>query len=274
MLITLWGSDIKLDDHKGWDIVKNHALKTANDFGLEAVLVKSNFREFINYRELFSLVKNSGDEWWHGFQHGIGLIGHAAPLVWNRGLKKIYIASSFTKNDHVTCASDPSIDNYVRIAGCQTIHDQYEHSRQIKVDHICEYVDKTKTPLNLRVCWITSGGVNCCKCEKCLRTMFEIFGSGHDPLNYGFNYNLSHLKKSKTRVLDGYNFINEPLWAEIKERFNSSQSLKLPKEIEWIKTLDVNRAKNSPSYRFHRHIQFIRSLPLRVIHKIIHVLKS
>lgn len=95
-------------------------------------ICKTNFRSFINERKLNCLVKNSGDGWWHGFQHGIGLLGHGAPIAYLKGLKCIYIASSYTPKDNVTCASHPSIDNCVEFCNCHIIHDQYEYSRQEK----------------------------------------------------------------------------------------------------------------------------------------------
>ena len=44
--------------------------------------------------------------------------GHAAPLAFNLKLKTVYIASSYTKDDDVTCASSPTIDNNVEYGCC------------------------------------------------------------------------------------------------------------------------------------------------------------
>ena len=78
--------------------------------------------------------KYANDDWWHGFQHGIGLIGHAAPLAYLFNIDNLYIASSYTIKDKgkVTCASDPTIDNYVKFSDCHVIHDGYEYGRQEK----------------------------------------------------------------------------------------------------------------------------------------------
>ena len=74
-MLTLWGSDIKIDDQLGWNNVRKHVDETAMMFGLEKIYIKTNFRTFINEGMLNLLVVQSGDSWWHGFQHGIGLIG-------------------------------------------------------------------------------------------------------------------------------------------------------------------------------------------------------
>lgn len=161
MLITLWGADIKLSDTEGWNRVIDHARQTALDFGTESLWIKSNFRSFLNEGELDSLVRSSGDGWWHGFQHGIGLIGHAAPLVWAKGLGTLYIAASRSAGHpgNSPCASVPAIDNNVQMSACRTVHDQYEFDRIDKIQHIVDYVTLTNLPISLRTCWLSRGGV-------------------------------------------------------------------------------------------------------------------
>ena len=200
-LITIWGADVKLDDTLGWDIVYSHTLSTASKLNLDSYVIKSNFHSILNEKTLFKrLISNSGDGWWHGFQHGIGLIGLAAPLCFSLGIHTLYIASSFTAADKgkYTCASDPTIDNFVRFSNCRICHDGYEFTRMMKIKNICEHSDRIKdfNPV-LRVCWMETGGKNCCHCEKCLRTMAALFVQGRDPKDFGFDYSDSDLKKSK-----------------------------------------------------------------------------
>ncbi len=77
----------------------------------------------------------SGDGWWHGFQHGIQVIGHAAPITCLMGKSTVYFASSFTSKEKgiITCASDPTIDNHLRFCQVKVVHDGYEFDRQDKV---------------------------------------------------------------------------------------------------------------------------------------------
>lgn len=94
-IMTIWGADIKLSDEMGWKKVWSHSLKTAASYEIEAVSIKSNFRGILNEDRLSQYVMpRTGDGWWHGFQHGIGIIGHAAPLSHELGLSKVCIASS------------------------------------------------------------------------------------------------------------------------------------------------------------------------------------
>jgi len=149
VLITLWGSDVFFDDIEGWHNVKNHVVKTAELFSLEYKFIKSNFRKFINESTLSKMVLERGSYygWWGGFHHGIGLIGHSAPLAYIYNSKTVYIASSFSVKDSekFAWASDPTIDNFVRLGGrgnTHVIHDGYEFSRQDKIRNICDFFQK------------------------------------------------------------------------------------------------------------------------------------
>lgn len=189
ILITLWGADISFEDQAGWKQVDHYIEGVACNKKLDYVSIKTSFRRFLNESALSEYVmKKTGNNWWYGFQHGIGVIGHAAPFAYQYKLKTIYIASSFTKEDRSTCASDPSIDNFVKFCGSQVVHDGFEYSRQDKVNRISDYVKRTDTPLQLRVCWESEGGSNCCHCEKCHLTILCLLAGKNDPRNFGFNY--------------------------------------------------------------------------------------
>ncbi len=189
LLITLRGSDVSLSDAQGWRRVHEHVVETAEEFDVGYASVSTGFRVFLREGVLDRKVAASGDGWWHGFQHGLGLLGHAAPLAWALGIKTCYIASSFTEADKgkVTCASDPSIDNHVRFCGARVIHDGYDSCRQDKVRRIAEYARACRTQVRLRVCWESRGGANCCRCEKCLRTMLALYAERADPNQFGFS---------------------------------------------------------------------------------------
>lgn len=190
LLITLWGSDVKVDNPDAWNRVKNANIETAHNFNVDYTFVKSTFRRFLNQKNLDKIVEQSKDAWWHGFQHGIGILSHAAPVVYALKKKTIYIASSFQAKykGKYTCASDPSIDNYVRYCGAHVVHDGYELSRYDKVDIITDYSKKSGTKINIRACWASKYGTNCCHCEKCWRTILAIYATKNDPREYGFDY--------------------------------------------------------------------------------------
>lgn len=249
ILLTLWGSDIKIDDQLGWNNVRKHVDETAMMFGLEKIYIKTNFRTFINEGMLNLLVVQSGDSWWHGFQHGIGLIGHAAPLAFNLKLKTVYIASSYTKDDDVTCASSPTIDNNVEYACCKVVHDQYEFHRQEKITHICNYIKKNHKKIVLRVCWQSSGGENCCNCEKCYRTIFGIIAEGESPSQYGFKNVENKIGTIGSRIqkrLIMNPMICIPYWQDIQDRFiENKDNIPQRSDLEWIYDFDFNKINNT-----------------------------
>jgi hypothetical protein len=189
ILVTLWGADISFEDQAGWNLVDHYIGSIASNNKLDYISIKTSFRRFLNEGALSEyVILRTGNNWWYGFQHGIGIIGHAAPAAYQAKIKTVYIASSLTREDNSTCASDPSIDNFVKFCSSQVIHDGFEYSRQDKVNRICEYTIKAKTPVQLRVCWESEGGSNCCHCEKCHLTILCLLAGKNDPREYGFHY--------------------------------------------------------------------------------------
>lgn len=244
-LITLWGSDVFLDDHTGWERVRKHLEQTSRLFETDYVAIKSSFRQFLNEGALYRRVMQSGDGWWHGFQHGIGLIGHAAPLAYALGKKTVYIASSFTaaEKGKITCASDPTIDNYVRFFGVNVVHDGYEFTRQDKIHNITQFSMQSGVKIPLRVCWESKGGSNCCNCEKCWRTILGIYAERCDPKDYGFEYeslnNLALIIKTNRKKLDVFDgAMYRPIQTKLKENYDKQSVVK---NLRWFYDVEIEK---------------------------------
>lgn len=243
-IATLCGADIKLNDNKGWNKVLNHTTETAKLYNVNSKWIKSSFRLIINEGRLSNYIySKANDGWWHGFQHGIALIGHVAPIVYTNNISKVYIASSFTirEKGKVTCASDPSIDNNVRFCGCTVKHDGYDAARQDKIEFICNYSRENKINIPLRVCWQSTGGSNCCKCEKCYRTIFGILAEKEDPRKYGFNYSDEEfndiIKDLKNKV-----FISNFRWEYIQNSFRKNYKEKeIDRSLLWFYKMDIQK---------------------------------
>lgn len=188
-LITLWGSDIKISDVQSWEKVDGFVKKSADRFGVPYVSVKTNFREIVTEWEMDPLIKDSGDGYWHGFQHGIGIASHAAPYAYAKGITTVYMASSYCERDgQYTCASHPTIEGNLKFSGAVIVHDEYEKARMDKLENISRYKTETGQNVFLRVCWEKEGGGNCSSCEKCLRTMIGLFSLGQNPMEFGFEW--------------------------------------------------------------------------------------
>ncbi len=254
-LFVVWGADIDIDESTGWNNMIKATEKTVNEFNLNYVVAKSSLRRFINTDILCEKVKASGDDWWHGFQHGLGMIGLVAPIAFKYNKENIYFASSFTAKDKgkYTCASDPTIDNFIKFCKCNVIHDGYEFCRQDKIHNIIQFCQKTNKKIELRVCWESTEGKNCCQCEKCYRTMLAIFAEGEDPKKYGFDYNKKQLRKIKYCQNDKFNYKR---YAKIQSRMREKCNINdIPKEIRWFYKIDINKLGYHPIYTFLRKVK-------------------
>ena len=242
-LITIWGADIAAENDDGWNVVKNHRDKVLDLLRLAGITIKSSFRKSINEIELSAYsLKNANDNWWHGFHHGIGMFALTAPIAYINGYSELYVASSFTAEykGQYTAASDPTIDNYVKFCGCNVVHDGYEFNRQDKIHNICKYSNEHNIKIPLRVCWESTGGSNCCRCEKCCRTMLGIYAEGHNPVNFGFNFwndSLSLLRKTLSKSSS----FGDMRYGGIQKRMRDNYSKKeIIPSLRWFYTTDVN----------------------------------
>lgn len=205
-LLTVWGADLFFKHEKAWATVKEQNERLAQAWGCDFTTISSSFRLFINYSVLDEkFAKPYQDDWWHGFQHGIGLLGLTAPLAWVRRADHIVISSSYSASDpfFTRCASDPSIDAALRFFGATCRHFDYTVTRQNKVAFICGEAEAFSRSLPLRVCWETATGSNCCLCDKCMRTIFGIYGEGADPVRFGFSLNDEKLEEITRKLKSG-----------------------------------------------------------------------
>jgi len=233
MLITILGSDIEFEDKKGWGEVKNLISDVSKEFGLDVCYVKSSFRRVTDYMTLTGLVeKRAKDNWWHGFQHGIGIIGHGIPICFSQNINNLYIASSFCISDkNIKCASYPTIDNNFEAGSIKTIHDSFELNRQDKAKIVCEFLQKNKMNLDIRVCWESKGGKNCSKCEKCIRTIMGIYSEGYDPREFGFAPDYEYIKN----FFEKNDLKNGVFWKPIiKNYIDKGKKFYVDSNVNWI----------------------------------------
>lgn len=244
-LLTLWGADVAFDNYDGWSVVEHGITEIAQKYGLEHITIHTKFRNFEDSGELYadfgSVLHTT---WWYGIKHGIGIISHAAPYAWLHGINTVYIASSDCEEDGPQqCASYPTIDNNVSYCNCSTVHDGFELNRQDKVRFIVEY--KKQNPedhIFIRACWKAEDGGNCCKCEKCYRTMAGFWIEGEDPKNYGFYYSQDVFKRMYQLIALHANDLPSRSWTYMKRRLNdnwdSIKKKKYSRKIRWIRDFD------------------------------------
>lgn len=264
LLITEYGwHNDQVEESEVWSADFSHASNFARSNNLENILIHSNYGTLFNAKEINrEYQSNLGDTWWHGLHHGLAIISAAIPITFLLKVKNIYIASSNTALYPVTCASDPSIDNEIKFASGGVIHDGYELSRQDKIGVLINYskVEK-RNDLKLRVCFLQEE--NCCKCEKCLRTIFGILAEGSDPTKFGFE--VSNLMINLKSFLDSEvkfftkSFI-EMYWLVIQKRMDDNREQIKNKEIlEWFLHYDFvsERKKSLLRYRIYNFFPIV-----------------
>ena len=218
-LFTIWGADIFFEQENAWEKSLQKIKQTSKILGLAHTTVKTSFRYILNEKELTKkFAEGVNENWWHGFEHGIALLGHAAPYAYLKNIMDIKIAATYDATDQKrqTCASDSTIDERMRFCGCKVYHDGFEKTRQDKIRQILRFAERTGIRLPLRVCWEEITGENCCVCEKCGRTIFAIYAAGGDPREYGFDLTDSRKDKILKNIKEGKIYKNK-FWNEVKE---------------------------------------------------------
>lgn len=252
-LVSIWGADVSFSNVNGWEAVHKYLKEASEKFDLPLITVRSSFREIFDEQVLDNRFKGVlQDLWWHAVQHGIAIIGHAAPVAYKFGFKMQYIASSYSNVDrNVRCASYPALDNTVRYAGCAVYHEGFELTRTDKIRVVDSFCKVNDIKINLHVCWQNKEGNNCCMCEKCWRTMAEFWSQGIEPEDYGFSYNEYNLKFMKRYLELDYDFsdITRSFWLNIQKEFRKNReligNLSNYNQIKWIRTFDFYSANDN-----------------------------
>lgn len=221
--------------------------------------VRSNFAKIIAPAFDDKYHKKLGDAWWHGFVHSLAFISISIPYAYKHSINEIIIASSLTTGQNKPCASNSTTDSAFKYAHSgEVLHDGFELSRQDKIHVICQHQKKINRPYHMRVCSFNDH--NCCKCEKCLRTISAIVAEGSDPRLFGFDIE-GDLTAHWQKVLDEnaalMGFRNEQVthWPFIHKRMKENFSLMTPEQQQftnWFMTFDFDKAKRQGLRKYYR----------------------
>lgn len=207
-LVTIWGSDVKLDDEAAWKKVERYTNEIAAKLNSKAVFIRSTFRESLNYDFLDNLIngKVKNNSWWYFLQHGIALIGHIAPYAFLNNTDVHFIPASYSPKDAPKqIASYKTIDETVQMAWCNVIHDQFELVRIERVKKILDWHEKTGGNVQIRVCYSESAnGENCSHCEKCYRTILEILSFDRLPEDFGFRFSPKSISEMQLYLYENH----------------------------------------------------------------------
>lgn len=191
MLINVWGADVHPYDTKNHKVIKRDLDKISMEMGLSFFVIRSSIRWCFNESYLSDYYRDTiCDTWWHGMQHSVGLLSLLAPYDYLEKISTNYIASSYTEKHIgiVRCISYPFVDSKLKIVSTQCYHDGFELGRLDKIKNIVNFANELahSQEIPMKVCFRPKNGKNCCKCEKCLRTMSVILAMGSPLERFGF----------------------------------------------------------------------------------------
>lgn len=228
---------------------------------------------FINKNALYNATGIKG--WWAYVQHGMGLSGFMSVPGWVSRSSKGYIGSSRTYDlIDKPWGSHPKIDNHIYWSNLQVVHDCFNLTRQDKLKLIISEIEAGKTTPFLRVCYSSTGGKNCCKCEKCCRTMVGLLVLGADYHDYGFDLNQEALilntksgfKENTFKFNDGIIFHWEDIVKTINPK-NHYQDKATEEFVYWLENYDfkmyaeIQKKKKKRRKIIRKYVGLIPGLP-------------
>ena len=160
--ILVNGFDIDRHNLQLWDRALENIQAVARADDVELMVVRSNVQDLVEPVLLWD------------YSHG-GCLA-AAGLFLRGSFNQIYIPSTHSVAEQIPWGSNLALDGHWSTEGTRFIHDGTEATRLEKVSQIAQ------SPLaleHLRVCFANEkGAYNCGRCDKCLRTMVNLFVAG------------------------------------------------------------------------------------------------
>jgi hypothetical protein len=176
-LISVQGLDVRLDDDTLWAQVRRHLRESATEMGGSWVECSTNVRD---------IVPNACIPWEMYYGSALAAIALGLTGLW----RTVMIPAAQSYADLYPGGSHPLMDPLWSTESVRLVNDGAEATRIEKVARIAQCDAALE---HLRVCWENrQGRYNCCRCEKCIRTMVNLQLAGvlgrcrtfNRPLNY------------------------------------------------------------------------------------------
>lgn len=163
-LIFIHGFDIDLFNEDLAERTLVAMRKSAAELGKQLIEVRTDVRSWLD--------RNDVDWGPEGFGPLLAHVGLALANV----VSKIYIPASHTFDDMKPNGSHPDLDPLWSSDAVSFVHDGVEATRAAKIKL---FVDSDAAMRHLRVCWWNGNNdYNCGECEKCVRTMLNLYIAG------------------------------------------------------------------------------------------------
>jgi hypothetical protein len=161
--ILVNGFDIDRRNTRLWDRARQSVGAVAEADGVELVVVRSNIQGLVEPILLWD------------YSHG-GCLA-AVGLFLRAGFHRIYIPSTHSVAEQIPWGSNLALDGHWSTEGAVFVHDGTEATRLEKV--ISQVAGSPLALEHLRVCFANEkGAYNCGRCDKCLRTMINLYVAG------------------------------------------------------------------------------------------------
>ena len=258
LLINIWGGDIHTQDIASHTELKHYFDKISQALNTRYVFIKSNCREMFNEIKVtrmcaLKILPWHNHGWWASIAHILSMVSLVAPIAYTYKISTHYIASSYDARSKTFDANNDTLLSAIRFGSCQLIPVDSLLERNGKVEKIIAFSGKHNIPFDLKVCWYRKAGKNCSQCEKCYRTILEIYGNHGDPNAFGFNATADTYRSIKEYI--EHHYINQGYWMPIKSQFKKEKDFwAKDQNIAWILNCKFNR----PQAVFNKAKQVIK----------------
>jgi hypothetical protein len=161
--ILVNGFDINRRNTELWDRTHQNIKSIAEADNVELIVVRSNIQGLVEPILLWD------------YTHG-GCLA-AVGLFLRGGFHQIYIPSTHSAAEQIPWGSNLALDGHWSTEGTTFIHDGTEATR---IEKVISQIARSPLALkHLRVCFANEKrAYNCGKCDKCLRTMINLYVAG------------------------------------------------------------------------------------------------
>jgi hypothetical protein len=167
LMISGFGADPDLDSGKTMQAIAGAYQPMMDRLGVETLLARTNLMDLYEPRLLMA---------------AFGAVITSAALVLGRLFERFFIASSYRFDYLVREGASALFDHLLSTETFEVSHDALDKTRVQKIASLLGWAETHST---LRVCWTSTLRVregvpveNCCRCEKCLRTMVTLEMAG------------------------------------------------------------------------------------------------
>lgn len=185
-------------------------------------------------------VKGCGMSYWCCYAVGLYTFSNALVPAYFFHSTHVFLSSSYKNEQNVWYGASKIIVELLKTSFCQFVSHGDECSRLDKLSLIINRraTNKKNGNCNLRVCKNKGIPDNCCKCEKCARTIIGIYILGEDPNEYGFKVSMPIFIQWLKKNIEVLKFPCVEDWTEMIDVINHSPKLINDNTVNWLLQYD------------------------------------